>query len=88
MTHTTIFFDISFTFRLNESQTFGFTIVCGAQDHQRTEDVIWRNYARHTSNIDTFFLEKSHFFCFSSKLGGFTRAIKKKLFLPIFAEKT
>jgi len=25
-----------------------------------------------------FFLKKSHFFCFSSKLGGFTRAIKKK----------
>ena len=35
-----------------------------------------------------FFLKKSHFFCFSSKSGGFTRAIKKTPFVMIFAEKS
>ena len=88
MTHTSIFFHISFTFGPTESRTFDFINVCDAQDRQATEDVIWRSYTRLESKRILFSLKKHAFLCFLVKLGGFTRAIKKKTFVVFFAKKT
>ena len=80
-------FDISFTFGPTESRTFDFINVCDAQDRQATEDVIWRSYTRLESKIILFSLKKHAFWCFLVKLGGFTRAIKKKPICRLFREK-
>ena len=92
MTHTSIFF-ISLlllglqSLELSESRTFDFINVCDAQDRQATEDVIWRSYTRLESKIILFSLKKHAFLCFLVKLGGFTRAIKKKKHLSSFSRK-
>ena len=81
------FFDISLTFRRNATRSFGFIVVCGTQDHERTEDDIWRNCTRHTSKINVFFLQKMPFFLFFKQIRGIYTGNQKKPHLSPFLRK-